>query len=114
MIADLTCTGKPMLNFFRTYQKYFFILITVAVVVSFLFFGTYSAMGSQEIALPDKKIGLGVCGKPLMQQELASLTRLIGSSPFDGMAEKGGIPNLLNDGVVEKDFLSTGLGVMLA
>jgi GcvH upstream region-like protein len=50
-----------------------------------------------------------------MQQELSALCRLIENSAFDrGAREKGGILNFFNDGVVEKDFLSTGLGVMLA
>ncbi|MBS0603848.1 MAG: hypothetical protein JSS60_02290 [Verrucomicrobia bacterium] len=102
-----------MLNFLRKHQKIFFIFITAAIVVSFSFFGTYSTMARAEQA-PDKEVGKGVCGKPIMQQELAALSRLIENSPFDRMAlEKGGMPNFLNDGVVEKDFLSSGLGVML-
>lgn len=103
-----------MLSFLRKYQKYFFFVITAAIVVSFSFFGTYSGVGQPE-AIPDKEIGRGVCGKPLMQHELGALKALIESSPFDGSAQdKGGMPNFLNDGVVERDFLSTGLGVILA
>ncbi len=103
-----------MLNFFRKHQKYFFIVITAAIVVSFCFFGTYGAMG-QEDSPVDKEIGKGVCGKPMMQLEIASLSRLISSSALDRNSwEKEGMPNFLNDGVVEKDFLSNGLGVMLA
>ncbi len=103
-----------MLNFLRKYQKYFFFVITGAVVVSFCFFGTYGSMGQPDV-IPDKEIGRGVCGKPLMQHELAALTALIESSPFDHSSrEKGSMPNFFNDGVVEKDFLSTGLGVILA
>jgi GcvH upstream region-like protein len=103
-----------MLNFFRKHQKYFFFVITAAVIVSFCFFGTYSTMGQQEIAA-DRPIGQGVNGKPLMQREVAALATLIASSPYDGWAkDKGGMPNFLNDGVVEKDFLSNGLGVILA
>lgn len=103
-----------MLNFLRKYQRYFFFVITGVVIVSFCFFGTYSSMGQPD-AIPDKEIGRGVCGKPLMQHELAALTALIENSPFDySSQEKGGMPNFFNDGVVEKDFLSTGLGVILA
>ena len=103
-----------MLTFLRKHQKFFFYIITGAVVVSFCFFGTYNTI-SQPDAAPDKEIGRGVCGKALMQHELSALTALIGSSPFDGSAqEKGGMPNFLNDGIVERDFLSTGLGVILA
>jgi hypothetical protein len=103
-----------MLNFLRKHQRIFFIFITVAIVVSFSFFGTYSTT-CQQAAPPDKEIVTGVCGTPIMGQELAALCRLIEHSPFDGYAgEKGGIPNFLNDGVIEKDFMANGLGVMLA
>ncbi len=103
-----------MLNFLRKHQRYFLFVITIAIVVSFCFFGTYGAMGQKE-APPDKVALQGVCGKPLMQQELQALSRLIESSPFDRTSwEKGGMPNFLNDGVVERDFLSSGLGIMLA
>lgn len=103
-----------MLNFLRKHQRIFFIVITATIVVSFSFFGTYSTMANQTV-VQDKELFKGVTGKPIMQQELASLCRLIESSPFDRTAwEKGGIPNFLNDGVIEKDFLASGLGMMLA
>lgn len=103
-----------MLQFLRKHQKIFFIFITAAVIVSFCFFGTYGSMAQQQAA-PDTEVGRGVTGKPIMSQELAALTRLIEHSSYDRIAqEKGGLPNFLNDGVVEKDFFSTGLGLMLA
>jgi hypothetical protein len=71
-----------MLQFLRKHQRYFFIVITATIVVSFSFFGTYSSMGQHEAA-PDREISQGLCGKPMMQQELAALCRLIESSPFD-------------------------------
>ncbi len=103
-----------MLQFLRKHQKIFFIFITAAVIVSFCFFGTYGSMAQQQAA-PDTEVGRGVTGKPIMAQELAALTRLIEHSSYERMTqEKGGLPNFLNDGVVEKDFFSTGLGLMLA
>ncbi len=103
-----------MLNFLRKHQRIFFIIITAAIVVSFCFFGTYSTLGSRE-EIPDKEFVRGVNGSPIMQQELAALCRLIESSPFDrANGESRGMPNFLNDGVIEKDFLATGMGVMLA
>jgi hypothetical protein len=103
-----------MLQFLRKHQKYFFIVITATIVISFCFFGTYSTLGQQE-AVPDKEIGKGAAGKPIMQQELAALCRLIETSPFDhSVWEKGGMPNFFNDGVIERDFLSEGLGTILA
>lgn len=99
-----------MLNFLRKYQRYFFILITVAIIISFTFFGTYSTFLNQT-PIPDKELHKGVAGKPILQLELTTLCRLIETSPFD--QAKGGMPNFFNDGVIEKDFLSTGLAVML-
>ncbi len=33
-----------MLAFFRKYQRYFFLVITIVIVISFSFFGTYSTL----------------------------------------------------------------------
>jgi GcvH upstream region-like protein len=102
-----------MLNFLRKHQRIFFIVITTAIVVSFCFFGTYGTMGNRE-EIPDKEVVRGVSGTTIMQQELSVLCRLIENSPYDHANwEKRGMPNFLNDGVIEKDFLATGLGVML-
>lgn len=105
--------GKTMLQFLRKHQKYFFIVITTTIVITFCFFGTYGTMG-QKGDVPDKEIGKSVTGRPIMQQELAAICRLIETSPFDRSAgEKWGTPNFFNDGVIEKDFLSNGLGAIL-
>ena len=98
-----------MLNFLRKHQRIFFIVITVTIVISFSFFGTYSTFNNRESA-PDREIVKSVSGSPIMHQELSALCRLIESSPFDG----GRSPNFLNDGVIERDFLASGLGIMLA
>jgi len=102
-----------MLNFLRKHQKIFFIFITTAIVVSFCFFGTYGTMAQPESA-PDRELGQGVCGKPIMQHELTALCHLLESSVFDAASvERGAVPNFLNDGVVEKDFLANGLAALL-
>src|SRR5579871_4465996 len=103
-----------MLNFLRKHQRIFFIVITAAIIVSFCFFGTYSTMGNRE-EVPDSELVCGVSGAPIMQQELSALCRLIEHSPFDPIdQERSEMPNFLNDGVIEKDFLGNGLGVILA
>ncbi len=103
-----------MLQFFRKYQKGFFIAVTAAVVISFCFFGTYGNMGEHERP-KDVEVLVGVAGKPIMQQELNSLMRLLATSSYDSLREeRNGMPNFLNDGVIEKEFLSTGLGVLMA
>lgn len=103
-----------MLNFLRKHQRFFFIVITAAIIVSFSFFGTYGAMNTRETA-PNKEIVRGVCGKPVMQQDLMALSRLLEASAFARLSsDRDTLPHFLNDGVVEKDFLATGLGIMLA
>jgi len=103
-----------MLNFLRKHQRIFFIVITIAIVISFCFFGTYSTLGNRE-EIPDKEVVRGINGSPIMHQELSALCRLIENSPFDhANGDNRTLPNFFNDGVIEKDFLATGLAVMLA
>src|SRR6266404_8175601 len=100
-----------MLNFFRKYQRTFFIIVTITIIISFTFFGTYSAVaGSSEV--PNKVIGKGIDGSEITQREFAALCRLIASSPLDH--PQGKIPHLLNDSVIQKDLMATGMGMILA
>jgi GcvH upstream region-like protein len=101
-----------MLNFFRKYQRAFFIVVTIVIILSFTFFGTYSASLAGSAEAPDRVICKGVQGKEITERELGALTRLIASSPLD--REQGKVPNLLNDGVIQRDLLATGMGMMLA
>lgn len=102
-----------MLHFFRKNQKLFFVIVTVAIVISFLFFGTYGTL-SREVATENKKIVQGAYGKAIHEKELSALCHIISSSaldPFD--VGKGRVPNLFNDGVIEKDFLASKHGLIL-
>ena len=45
-----------MLNFFRKYQKIFFLFTTVIIVVSFLFFGTYQAIAPSFHSRGEEKV----------------------------------------------------------
>ncbi len=103
-----------MLNFLRKHQRIFFIFITATIAISFCFFGTYSTFNRPQ-EIPDREVIRGAAGTPIMQQELAGLCRLIESSPLERTSkERGAMPNFLNDGVIEKDFLASGLAVMLS
>ncbi len=84
-----------MLGFFRKYQKFFFIFITVIIVISFTFFGTFSSFVSRQ-------------GQGKIDEKVV-LTYLLNE-----VNEEGKMPLLLNDGVVRKDFLSTQVGTILA
>src|SRR5579872_2104087 len=99
-----------MLQFFRKHQKILFIVVTFVVVVSFCFFGTYGTMAQPEGAA-DYELGKGVSGQAVKSREFTTLCRLLESSVLDRSSKE--MPNLYNPGVIEKDFLSTGLGLML-
>ncbi|QVL56136.1 MAG: hypothetical protein KFB95_02725 [Simkaniaceae bacterium] len=103
-----------MLEFFRKYQRYFFIVIAVVIVISFSFFGTHSAINAPQKA-EDRCIGQGVDGSKIMKSELDHMVRFLSSDRNDlALTEKGMMPNFFNDGVVRKDLLGTGIGVLLA
>lgn len=100
-----------MLHLFRKYQKVIFWVVTVVVVASFCFFGTYGTMSGQEHK--DREIGKNVLGAPVFAREMVTLRHLLETSALDKDSQEG-IPNLLNPGVIETDFLSTGLACLLA
>lgn len=98
-----------MLQFFRKHQKFFFIIVTFFIVISFSFFGT-SGTFSQRDEMPDREIGQLVDGSVLKEQKLNSFMRLL----EHGIEEGSRSTNLLNDSVVHKDLMLSGLGEILA
>lgn len=98
-----------MLGFFRKYQKFFFIIVTFFIVISFSFFGTSSTLGQGQ-KVEDREIGKLVDGSALMEQRLFGLLRLI----EDGAEEGGRRANLLNGSFVHREILLPGLGEELA
>lgn len=103
-----------MINFLRKHQRIFFIFITFIIVISFCFFGTFSAIMSDDRA-PDKVIAKAIDGSDITQRQIDAMTRFLASGHESrGAFEQGKMVNLLNDGVICKDFLMTGMGVMLA
>lgn len=98
-----------MLGFFRRHQKGFFIVVTFFIVVSFCFFGTYSAFTKQD-KLPDREIGHLIDGSVLKEQRLHALLRIL----QNGVEEGGRNLNLLSDSMVHKDLILSGLGEILA
>lgn len=106
--------GLNMMIFLRKHQRIFFIFITFIIVISFCFFGTFSAMMSDD-KIPDKIVAKAVDGSNIMQRQLEAMSRLLSSGHENrGAFEQGKMINLLNDGVIYKDFLMTGMGIMLA
>lgn len=103
-----------MLEFFRKYQRYFFVVIAVVIVISFSFFGTHQAITNPK-EVPDHPIGIAVDGSQMRKKEVDEISRFLWSDRMDmQLTEKRVMPNFFNDGVIRKDFLSSGLGVMLA
>ncbi len=103
-----------MLQFLRKYQKFFFGIVAVVIIASFCFFGTQGAMQAPA-EIPDRRIGTLIDKSPLMQQEVDLLARFLSTSPNDRqMLEKGHMPNLFNDGVIQREFLQTGLLPLIA
>jgi len=102
-----------MLDFFRRHQRYFFVMITIVIVISFSFFGTYNSLSDspfrEQIAFK------AVDGSVVTRHELDEMASFIGTDASDKLLS-GGMwgPNFLNDGVISKDLLETGLGVILA
>ena len=100
-----------MLQFLRRHQRKFFLVITVVIGLSFTFFGTFNTMvETQEV--PDSNIAKSIGGRSITQRELNALCQMISTSALDPKTST--MPNLLNDGVIEKDLLFNGMGVLLA
>ncbi len=98
-----------MLQFFRKHQKFFFVIVAFFIVISFSFFGTFSAFLNRE-EVPDREIGQLVDGTVLKERRLQAMTRLLQY----GVEEGGRSYNLLNGSVVHKDILLSGIGEILA
>jgi GcvH upstream region-like protein len=101
-----------MLEFLRKYQRYFFLLITSAVIASFVFFGTFSTyMDAPE--RKDRVVGKAIDGSDMRLLELQDLARFLAVDREDfGMSHKI-TPNLLNDGVIRRDLISSGIAETL-
>lgn len=101
-----------MLDFFRKYQRHFFLVITVVVIFSFTFFGAYSTFVPTE-GRKDTVVGRTIHGSQMMLSEVQQLSRFIATDREDAMQGRGMPPNLCNDGVIRYDFLKDRLGELL-
>lgn len=101
-----------MLEFFRKYQRYFFIVITIVIIISFSFFGTYSTLSVD--SQRDQTVFTSVDGSQIKRSDLEELALFISTDNEDKLV-LGGIwgPNFLNNGVIRTDFLKTGLAQLL-
>lgn len=103
-----------MLQFFRKHQKGFFLFTTVIIVCSFAFFGTFQAFMPTRSSGEDPVVFQTSDGKKIKQSTLALMTHFLAHEslavpiPRPPLAD-----NVLNDGVISKDFLETGLAKRL-
>jgi GcvH upstream region-like protein len=101
-----------MLQFLRKHQRYFFAVITFVIIISFSFFGTFNAIDTNP---PHEQVVFkAVNGDSVKRIELDEMTQFISSDAQDKLI-MGGIwgPNFLNDGVIRKNFIETGMGLIL-
>src|SRR5438105_10429355 len=100
-----------MLDFFRRYQSAFLSVTAILVIVSFIFYGTFSTFSSQDAPRNDKLLGYTVNGSKIMLFDVQKLSRFIATDRND--AGPGVSPNFCNDGVIRTDFLQSHLGDVL-
>ncbi|MDP1836839.1 MAG: hypothetical protein Q8K75_13055 [Chlamydiales bacterium] len=98
-----------MLQFFRKYQRYLFIAITIVIVLSFSFFGTY---GTIETTHPHDRLAfVAVDGSKVNVSEVESMALFLSSDA--GLRQNMWAGNSISDGVLTNDFLVTGLAEQL-
>lgn len=101
-----------MLEFFRRYQKSFFWMVTVLVVASFCFFGTFGALLEKDPrSVPDRVVGTLINGSPVTEKKLQIISQFL-SADRDAFGISS-VVNLCNDGVIRIDFLQTGLADLI-
>src|SRR5262245_10811851 len=89
-----------MLNFFRKYQKFFFIFTTLLIVLSFVFYGTYQAF---DPALRKQTV---------TENYLTQMVRFLNTEQWM-TSQKFFAANFLNDDVLSKEFLETGMADLI-
>ncbi len=102
-----------MLEFFRTYQRYFFFVVTIVVITSFTFFGTYSTFSSQGVEENNRVVGHAIDGSDIRLSDVQKLSRFLYADREDMMQGRGVYPNFCNDGVIRHDLIESGLADLL-
>ena len=102
-----------MLQFLRRNQRIFFILITVIVVITFSFFGTYQTISSAPVN--DSKLAFTTAnGDKVSQYFLRQMRTFLMTDAQDRVFFNSpwGF-NFLNDGVLDRNFFETGMATIL-
>lgn len=101
-----------MLTFMRKHQKYFYAVITVVIITSFSFFGTYGTLDGNNFH--EQLAFTTVEGDEISRGELEEMAAFISTDSHDKLLFGGAWgPNFLNDGVIRIDLLNSGLASVL-
>lgn len=86
-----------MLQFFRRHQKFFFLFITIVIVVTFSLFGTYQAFAPSTGERSEEE-----------GSYVSQMARFLDTEQWM-VSRQFFATNFLNDGVLSKEFLETGM-----
>jgi len=101
-----------MLHMFRRYEKAIYLTITFVTILSFTFFGTYGTLSTPEVK--DEPVFQAVDGSTVKRHEVERLTRFLSSDLFESIVSGSPVgANFLNDGVIRKDFIETGVATQV-
>lgn len=100
-----------MLHIFRRYQKVIFFCVTVVIISTFVFFGTYQVLMPTGVEERPTVKYVTVDGKKISGRHMDQLMRflkkegMLSSQFFDS--------NFLNDGIVRRELIQTGVAQQL-
>lgn len=101
-----------MLGFLRKNQKCFLLFISIIIITSFLFVGINQRIPKVE-AKKEILLGRAVDGSSIYVKEIEQMVRFCRTDRFDRPSKKNGIINFLNDGVIRKDIIESGVATLL-
>ena len=103
-----------MLNFLRKHQKIIFGVVTCALIVSIVFFGSSGARMQSDVQEKDHIIGTAIDGSSISKLSIEKMMRFLSTDERDqDVRFSGRVPNFFNDGVIKNDFIETGFAKML-
>jgi GcvH upstream region-like protein len=97
-----------MLQIFRRYQKVIFLVTTVLIVFSFVFFGTFSAF-VQQTSAPDPIVYTTRSGTKVHHSEMQQMMQFFAHERADPVLPRNLLDNnFLNDGWISRIFFKSG------
>lgn len=95
-----------MLHFLRTHQRILFLFLTIIIVISFVFFGTYGTFMNPPTE-EDTTVYKTESGQEISRGQLERMKRFL-ASDNEVIPTQHTFPNYLNTGFLQKDVISTG------